>query len=131
MKNKKPLYYIGYMVSLILVIIMIFTDLPFEIDLALGIAFSAIFATSYVQLLHLKMLQKDKEYKANVLDERNILIKEKAGNIANMIMLALLWIVTVLFIALDYIIPAIVIGVLLFIQPIILIFITNSLEKKM
>ena len=37
---------------------------------------------------------------------------------------------TVIFIALGYIIPAIVIGVLVFVQPFILIAITERLEKK-
>lgn len=131
MKDKKVLYYSGYMVSLLIVVIMIFTDLPFGIDLALGIVFSAVFAVSHIQLLHQKMLQEDKDYKTEILDERNILIREKTGNIANMIMLALLGIATVLFIALDYVIPAIVIGGFILVQPVILTLISNNLEKRM
>lgn len=129
--NGKFIYRIGYMVSLLIVVIMFFTNLSAKIDCALGIAFSAIFAISHTQFLHKKMLKENKEYQTNVFDERNILIKEKSGNIGNMIMLVLLGIVTVLFIILDYIIPAIVIGGLIFLQPIILIFISNALEKHM
>lgn len=38
---------------------------------------------------------------------------------------------TVLFIALEYIVPAIVIGVIIFMQPIVLIYMSHSIEKKM
>lgn len=131
MKNKKILCYIGYIISILLVIIMFFTNLPSNIDLVLGILFGSVFAFSHTQFLHPKMLHEDKEYKINILDERNILIKEKAGNIANMLMLFLLGITTVLFIALNYIIPAIIIGVLIFIQPVLLIFISKYLEKQL
>ena len=60
------------------------------------------------------------------MDERNVIIKEKAGNITNMLGVA-----TVIFICLDYIIPAIIVGSIIAIQPIILIIISSVLEKKM
>ncbi|HFC9192621.1 TPA: hypothetical protein QFU79_000233 [Enterococcus faecium] len=131
MKNKNNIWYVGYGISLALVLLLFFTDFRVEIDMAIGILFSVIFAVSHTQLLHSKMLRDDNEYKRNVLDERNIIIKEKAGNITNMITLILLGCATVLFIALEYIIPAIVIGVIIFVQPIILICISNSIENKM
>lgn len=131
MKNKNIIWYVGYGISLMLVLLLFFTNFRSEIDMAIGILFSLIFAVSHTQLLHSKMLRDDNEYKRNILDERNITIKEKAGNITNMITLILLGCATVLFIALEYIVPAIVIGVIIFVQPIILICISNSIEKKM
>lgn len=131
MKNKNNFWYVGYGISLALVLLLFFTDFRIEIDMAIGILFSVIFAVSHTRLLHSKMLHDDSGYKRNVLDERNIIIKEKAGNITNMITLILLGCATVLFIALEYIVPAIVIGVIIFAQPIILICISNSIEKKM
>ena len=76
------------------------------------------------------MLKTDSDYRIQVLDERNIAIKEKAGNITNMITLVLMGCVTVIFIILDYIVPAILLGVIIFLQPILLIFVSNQIEKK-
>lgn len=131
MKNKNGIWYAGYGVSLALVLLLFLTDFRIEIDLAIGILFSVIFAISHTRLLHNKMLREDTEYKCNVLDERNIAIKEKAGNVTNMITLLLLGCATVLFIALDYIVPAVITGVIIVAQPILLIIISNSIEKKM
>lgn len=130
MKNKKTFWYAGYGVSFALLLLLFFTDFRSELDAAIGILFSAIFAISHTQLLHGKMLHEDKEYRINVMDERNISIKEKAGNITNMLTLVLLGCATVLFIILGYVVPAIIIGVIVFIQPIILICISNFIEKK-
>ena len=127
--NKKTLCYIGYALAAILAFVLFATDLPQMIDAGLGILFASIFSISNVQLWHDKMLHTDKEYKTEVFDERNILIREKTGNITNIITVALLGIVTVIFIALDYIIPAIFTGVIIFLQPIIMFFISSSLEK--
>lgn len=89
------------------------------------------FGVSHVQILHDKMMKNDADYKINVMDERNIIIKEKAGNITNMFNTILLGVATVIFICLDHIIPAIIVGSIIAIQPIILIIISSVLEKKM
>lgn len=129
--KKNNIWYVGYGISLVLVLLLFFTDFHIEIDMAIGVIFSVIFAVSHTQILHSKMLRDDNEYRRNVLDERNIIIKEKAGNVTNMITLILLGCATVLFIALEYIVPAIVIGVIIFMQPIVLIYMSHSIEKKM
>ncbi|MDT6948030.1 hypothetical protein NNO71_14320 [Enterococcus faecium] len=100
------------------------------VDIGLAILFSAVFGVSHVQILHDKMIKNDADYKINVMDERNIIIKEKAGNITNMFNTILLGVATVIFICLDYIIPAIIVGSIIAIQPIILIIISSVLEKK-
>lgn len=64
------------------------------------------------------------------MDERNIAIKEKAGNIANMITLVLLGLATVVFIILDYIVPAIISGAIIAFQPMVLIIVSSMIEKK-
>lgn len=131
MKNKNKIWRAGYIVSLGLVILLFFTDLPSEINLAIGILFSVIFSVSHTQLLHHKMLRKDKDYRINILDERNVSIKEKTGNITNMITVALLGCATILFIALEYTVPAIIVCGIILVQPILLSFVSNSIEKKM
>lgn len=130
MKNKNQIWYIGYIISLLLVLIILFTNFSKMVDMRLAVLLSMVFSVSHVQILHNKMMKNDTDYKINVMDERNIMIKEKAGNITNMVNTALLGIATVIFICLDYVIPAIVTGVIIAIQPIILITISNMLEKK-
>ncbi|MCI8337173.1 MAG: DUF2178 domain-containing protein [Lachnospiraceae bacterium] len=131
MKHKKIIWYAGYIVSLALVLLLCFTDFPFEINMAIGILFSVIFSVSHTQLLHLKMLGKDKDYRINIQDERNVSIKEKTGNITNMITVALLGCATVLFIALEYTVPAIILCGIILVQPIIMSLVSNAIEKKM
>ena len=99
MKNK--LWYIGYIVSAILVLIIFVTDFPKMADMGLLILMCIIFSVSHIQLLHNKMMKNDIDYKVNVMDERNISIKEKSGNITNMITMVLLSIATVIFISFD------------------------------
>lgn len=129
MKNK--LWYIGYTVSFILVLIVLFTDFPEMADIGLLILLCIIFSISHTQLLHNRMMKNDIDYKVNVMDERNISIKEKSGNITNMITTVLLGIATIIFISFNYLIPAIITGAIIAIQPIILIIVSNRIEKKM
>ena len=131
MKNKYQIWYIGYIISLVLILIVLLADCSKAVDIGLTILFSVVFSVSHVQVLHNKMLKNDSDYKINVMDERNIAIKEKSGNITNMITLALLGITTVIFILLDYLVPAIITGVIVVVQPIILIIVSSIIEKKM
>ncbi len=131
MKNKYQIWYIGYIISLVLILIVLLADCSKAVDIGLTILFSVVFSVSHVQVLHNKMLKNDSDYKINVMDERNIAIKEKSGNITNMITLALLGITTVIFILLDYLVPAIITGVIVVAQPIILIIVSSIIEKKM
>lgn len=130
MKNKNKIWYVGYILSVAIVLIIFFTNFPKTVDIGLAVLFSAIFSVSHTQLLHSRLMKNDADYRLNVMDERNILIKEKAGNITNMLNMVLLGLITVVFIALDYVIPAIITGVVVSVQPIILIIISNMIEKK-
>lgn len=130
MKNNNTKWYLGYVVSAAIILLIAFTDLSREMDLALGILFAVVFSVSHTQILHSKMLKTDDDYRISVMDERNIMIKEKAGNITNMVTLVLLGLATVLFIALDYIVPAIVTGIIVAVQPLVLIIISSAIEKK-
>lgn len=131
MKKNKKIWYVGYMISLLLILIILFTDFSKMVDIGLAILFSAVFGISHVQILHNKMMKNDADYKISVMDERNILIKEKAGNVTNMVNTVLLGLATVIFICLDYVIPAIITGTIITVQLIILITISTMLEKKM
>lgn len=131
MKKNKKIWYVGYLVSLIIIIVIAFTDLDTNIDIALSLLFSAIIGVSLSKLLHQKMANYNLDYRRNVFDERLIAIKEKSGNIVNVINIILLGFAMILFIGFGYIIPTIVTAVILVIQPIMLIIVSNVMEKKM
>ena len=99
---KEKFWYFGYVVALLLILLIAFTDFPPGADMALAILFTCVFSVTHTQLLHRRMLHTDSSYRINVLDERNIAIKEKAGNITNMITLMLLGIAMLIFITLNY-----------------------------
>ena len=122
MKNKYQIWYIGYIISILLILIILLTDFPQMVDIGLAVLFSVIFSVSHVQILHNKMMKNDNDYKINVMDERHIMIKEKTGNITNMVNTTLLAFA---------IIPAIITGLIITIQPFILITISTMLEKKL
>lgn len=129
MKNK--IWYLGYIISLCIVLIIFLTDFNKMVDIGLAVLFSAIFSVSHTQILHNKMMKNDTEYKNDVMDERNTAIKEKAGNVTNMITLALLGLATVMFICSDMLLPAMITGAIIAVQPVILIIVSNRIEKKM
>ena len=98
MKEKNMIWYLGYVISIILVLIIFLTDFPKMVDIGLALLFTAIFSISHTQLFHNKMMKRDTDYKINVMDERNISIKEKAGNVTNMVNTTLLGLSTMIFI---------------------------------
>lgn len=127
---KEKFWYFGYIVALLLILLIAFTDFPSGADMALAILFTCVFSVTHTQLLHRRMLHTDSSYRINVLDERNIAIKEKAGNITNMITLMLLGIAMLIFITLNYMVSAIIVGVIILIQPLVLIIASSIIEKK-
>ena len=127
--NEK-FWYFGYVVGFLLILLIAFTDFPPGADMALAILFPCVFSVTHTQLLHRRMLHTDPSYRINVLDERNIAIKEKAGNITNMITLMLLGIAMLIFITLNYMDSAIIVGVIILIQPLVLIIASSIIEKK-
>ena len=60
MKNKGQIWYIGYIVSLFLIVIILVIDFPKMVDHGLAILFSVVFGVSHVQILHDKMMQTTK-----------------------------------------------------------------------
>ena len=126
--HERKVLYFGYVVALLLILLIAFTDFPSGADMALAILFTCVFSVTHTQLLHRRMLHTDSSYRINVLDERNIAIKEKAGNITNMITLMLLGIAMLIFITLNYMVSAIIVGVIILIQPLVLIIASSIIE---
>lgn len=130
-KRRKVFCCCGYVMAAVALAVIVFADLPKAADLALAVLFSILFSISHVQLLHDKMMKKDRDYQVNVMDERNIAIREKTGNIAYMILIGLLGLATVIFICLDLMLPAVITGGIVAVQPVIMITVSTVLEKKM
>lgn len=129
--NKTKLWYLGYAVCAVILLLIAFADLPRAVDIGLSCAFGAIFGVSYSQLWYDKQVRKDPDFEVEVEDERNVQIKYRAGYLTCGIDLLLLSAATVAFIILDYTIPAIITGVILVMQPVILIVASNLVGKKL
>lgn len=131
MKRNQKLWYLGYPVAAILAAAAVWGGVPEAVRLALGIAAAALVGVCHTSLLHEKMLRTDPDYRVAVLDERNLALKEKAGNIANAANLTLMGIAAVVFLGLGYTVPALVLWGLIAVNPLILIGISSLLEKRM
>lgn len=130
MKENK-FCYLGILFGLVMLVIsfVLRENKPLQTVLIMG--FSSITSISVANLYHNKLLKTDKFYKINMEDERNVRIKEKVGNEVLKIYMYLLGIITVIFIAYDYYIPAIFTGGLLVFAPIFLIIASNYFEKRL
>ena len=131
MKRNQKLWYLGYPAAAILAAAAVWGGVPEAVRLALGIAAAALVGVCHTSLLHEKMLRTDPDYRVAVLDERNLALKEKTGNIANAANLALMGIAAVVFLGLGYTVPALVVWGLIAVNPLILIGVSRLLEKRM
>ena len=129
--NKTKLWYLGYVVCAVILLLIAFADLPRAADIGLSCAFDAIFGVSYSQLWYDRQVGKVPYFVVEVEDERNVQIKYRAGYLTCGIDWLLLSAATVAFIILDYTIPAIITGVILVMQPVILIVASNLVGKKL
>ena len=129
--NKTKLWYLGYAVCAVILLLIAFADLPRAADIGLSCAFGAIFGVSYSQLWYDRQVRKDPDFEVEVEDERNVQIKYRAGYLTCGIDWLLLSAATVAFIILDYTLPAIITGVILVMQPVILIVASNLVGKKL
>lgn len=128
--NKAKLWYLGYVVCAVILLLIAFADFPRMADIGLSCAFGAVFGVSYVQIWYDKQVKKDPDFEVEVEDERNVQIKYRAGYLTCGIDWLLLSAATVALIILDYTLPAIITGAILILQPVILIMASNIIEKK-
>ena len=56
---KEKFWYFGYVVALLLILLIAFTDFPSGADMALAILFTCVFSVTHTQLLHRRMLHTD------------------------------------------------------------------------
>ena len=58
--NKTKLWYLGYVVCAVILLLIAFADLPRVADIGLSCAFGAIFGVSYSQLWYDKQVKKSR-----------------------------------------------------------------------
>ncbi|MGL6201480.1 MAG: hypothetical protein ACRC3H_21370 [Lachnospiraceae bacterium] len=130
MKSKG--YVAGLLIGIILVIAAALSgrwDWADGIKIALSVCGAIIISICYVRLTYNKII-RDKNMKRKVFDERNVMILEKTSHVTNSITCLLLGIAAVIFIVLEYTIPAVIIGVIIIVQPIIMIVVSERIEKQ-
>ncbi|MDG2764892.1 hypothetical protein P7M25_26545 [Vibrio parahaemolyticus] len=129
MKNNK-IWYLGYLISLVLLIVIFTLDLNRSTQTAVTILFSFVLAITHVNVIHNKMIAKDKEYNILSKDERNEMIRNKVNAMNSVVLISFIGIITVVFIVYEWYVPAIITGSMIVIDPIIMIFISRFYEKR-
>lgn len=129
-KYRKVFYCCGYVLAAVTLTVIVLADLSGEVDIGLSVLFAVLFSVSHVQLLHDRMMKKDRDYQVAVMDERNIAIQEKTGNITCMILTCLLGLATVVFISMELFIPAVITGGIVAVEPVVMIVVSTVLEKR-
>jgi hypothetical protein len=129
MKNNK-IWYLGYLISLVLLIVIFTLDLNRSTQTAVTILFSFVLAITHVNIIHNKMIAKDKEYNILSKDERNEMIRDKVNAMNSVVLISFIGIITVVFIVYEWYIPAIITGSMIILDPIIMIFISRFYEKR-
>ena len=66
--NKTKLWYLGYAVCAVILLLIAFADLPRAADIGLSCAFGAIFGVSYSQLWYDRQVRKDPDFEVEVED---------------------------------------------------------------
>ena len=123
---KRTISYVSYAAAALALMALALLKLPHQVDIGLGLLFG-VGNTNRM----LAKWEKDGAYQKEALDERNIAIKEKAGNITGMLTTTLLGISLVVFVCMGYTVPALVVGGIILVQLVSLICVSSLLEKKM
>ena len=129
MKTNK-LWYLGYLVG-ICSLLAVFTLNLNEVVKALLIFVSSIsISVLFVQLRHDRLLEKDRDYKISMNDERNEKIRDKVNAMMTSVLMLLMGIIAVVCIAVGAYIPAALLAISVGCSPIIMLFISKYYEQK-
>lgn len=129
MKTNK-IWYLGYVIGLCSLILKFTLNMNGAIDVLLTFVFSISVSVSYVQLTHLRLLEKDRDYKISVNDERNEKIRDKVNATMTSVLMLLIGIIAVICIEVEAYLPATLLAISLGCSPILMIFINKYYENK-
>ena len=128
MTNK--IWYLGYVIGLCSLILALTLNLNEAIKVLLIFVFAISVSVSYVQLTYHRLLEKDREYKISVNDERNEKIRDKVNATMSSVLMLLMGIIAVVCIAVQAYLPAALLAISLGCYPILMIFINKYYENK-
>ena len=129
MKTNK-IWYLGYVIGLCSLILSWTLNLNGAIKVLLTFVFAISVSVSYVQLTHLRLLAKDRDYKISMNDERNEKIRDKVNATMSPILMLLMGIIAVICISVGAYLPATLLTVSLACSPVIMLFISKYYERK-
>lgn len=129
MKTNK-LWYLGYLVG-ICSLLAVFTLNLNEVVKAFLIFVSSIsISVLFVQLRHDRLLEKDRDYKISMNDERNEKIRDKVNATMTPILMLLMELIALICIAVEAYIPAALLAISVCCSPVIMLFISKYYEQK-
>lgn len=129
MKTNK-IWYLGYVIGLCSLILALTLNLNEAIKVLLIFIFAISLSVSHVQLTHHRLLEKDRDYKISMNDERNEKIRDKVNAMMTSVLMLLMGIIAVVCIAVGAYIPAALLAISVGCSPIIMLFISKYYEQK-
>ena len=129
MKTNK-LWYLGYLVGICSLLAVFTLNLNEVVRALLMLVSSISVSASYVQLTHDRLLEKDRDYKISMNDERNEKIRDKVNATMTSVLMLLMGIIAVVCIAVGAYIPAALLAISVGCSPIIMLFISKYYERK-
>lgn len=129
MKTNK-IWYLGYVIGLCSLILKFTLNMNGAIGVLLIFVFSISVSISYVQLTHLRQLEKDRDYKISVNDERNEKIRDKVNATMASVLMLIIGIIAVICIEVEAYLPATLLTISLACSPVLMFFISKYYENK-
>lgn len=129
MKSNK-IWYLGYLISLFSLILLLTLNLNEALRVGLIMVFAISLAVSHVQIMHLRLLEKDTDYKISMNDERNEKIRDKVNATMASVLMLLMGMIAVVCIAIQAYLPAALLAISLGSSPILMIMINKYYEGK-
>ena len=129
MKTNK-IWYLGYVIGLCSLILKFTLNMNGAIEVLLTFVFAISVSASYVQLTHLRLLEKDRDHKISVNDERNEKIRDKVNATMASVLMLLIGIIAVICIEVEAYLPATLLTISLACSPVLMIFISKYYENK-
>ncbi|MDY3006483.1 DUF2178 domain-containing protein [Anaerococcus sp. AGMB00486] len=129
MKNNK-IWYLGCLIGILSLLVVFLLDLNKTLEIILTQVFAISFTVSYVKIIHNKMLKEDLDYRISINDERNEKIRDKVNATMSAILMVLMGIIAIISMSIKAYLPAIFLGISVFISPLIMIFISRYYESR-
>ncbi|WP_298729184.1 DUF2178 domain-containing protein [uncultured Granulicatella sp.] len=129
MKTNK-LWYLGYLVGICSLLAVFTLNLNELVRVLLSFVFSISVSVSFVQLAHYRLLEKDRDYKISMNDERNEKIRDKVDATMASVLMLLMGVIAVVCIAIQAYVPAALLAISLGSSPILMMMMNKYYEGK-